>query len=345
MNAQKFITQLLLKLPDAALVAMAGGKPVDTGGRTLDARFQFIAHAAASRPLPDPLTPEIGRAGTDMLTDLFGGKPEPGVLWEPVSMLMEDRTVRARLYRPARQNPDAPVMVFYHFGGGVVGNLDTCHALCTIIASSVGCPVMSVDYRLAPEHPWPAGLNDAIDAFVWTRDRAAEFGAPAGLASVGGDSMGGNFAAIVAQEMKRRGLAQPFLQLLIYPATDLVTETESMTVYAGSHPLSADTMAWFMSLYLPEGADQADLRLSPNLEPDLTGLAPAIVVTAGHDPLVDQGRAYATRLETAGVSTLYRCHDSLAHGFTAFTGAVPAADTACREMARDVAKAYRAMGG
>ncbi len=145
--------------------------------------------------------------------------------------------------------------------------------------------------------------------------------------------MGGNFAAIIAQEMQRAGEPQPALQLLIYPAVDVASETASMATYADAYPLSRPIMDWFMGHYMGPDADPADPRLSPNKTEDLTGLAPAVVITAGFDPLVDQGEAYAKRLQAAGVAVRYRCYDGLAHGFTAFTGAVPAADAACREVA------------
>jgi acetyl esterase len=344
MTLQKTLTGLLLKLPDSVLVAMSGGKPVVRDGRKLDARFQFIEAAAAKQPFPDPLTPQFARDGTNLLTYLFGGVPETDVSFSDIQIPAIGRTISARAYRPANQRPDAPLMVFYHFGGGVVGNVGTCDAFCSIIAKIVGCPVLSVEYRLAPEHQWPAGLDDAVDAFVWARGNASQFGAPEGLAAAGGDSMGGNFAAILALEMKRRGLAQPTLQLLIYPATDITITTGSMETCAQAYPLTKATMDWFMANYLPEGTNHSDLRISPAKTADLSGLAPAIVVTAGHDPLRDQGMAYAKLLEAAGVSASAVCYDSLAHGFTAYTGAVPAADKACREIATSILEAYRQQG-
>ena len=245
-----------------------------------------------------------------------------------------------RAYRPAEQDADAPLIVFAHFGGGVIGDLETCHAFCGILARIARTAVLSVDYRLAPDHRFPAGLDDVLAAYRWGRDNAARFGARPGTAAIGGDSMGGNFAAIVAQEMQRTGEAQPALQLLIYPAVDVASETASMSTYADAYPLSRPIMDWFMGHYMGPDADPADPRLSPNKAADLSGLAPAVVITAGFDPLVDQGEAYAKRLKAAGVPVTYRCYDSLAHGFTAFTGAVPAADAACREVARLVGEAF-----
>ena len=179
-----------------------------------------------------------------------------------------------------------------------------------------------------------------LAAYRWARDNAPRFGAPAGQVAIGGDSMGGNFAAVIAQEMKRAGEPQPALQLLIYPALDVASETASMTTYADAYPLSRATMAWFMGHYMGPGDSPADPRLSPVRAADLSGLAPAVVVTAGFDPLLDQGEAYARRLREAGVPVVYRCYDHLAHAFTAFTGVVPAADVACREIAGLVRAAF-----
>jgi acetyl esterase len=261
---------------------------------------------------------------------------------ESLSIDGPEGPLKLRAYRPAEQDSAAPLIVFAHFGGGVIGDLETCHAFCGILARIAKTAVLSVDYRLAPEHRFPAGLDDVLAAYRWGRDNAARFGALPGTAAIGGDSMGGNFSAIVAQEMQRTGEPQPALQLLIYPAVDVASETLSMSTYADAYPLSRPIMDWFMGHYMASDANPADPRLSPDKTADLSGLAPAVVITAGFDPLVDQGEAYAKRLQAAGVPVTYRCYDSLAHGFTAFTGAVPAADAACREIARLVRAAFEA---
>ena len=332
-STQRFVVRTLLSLPAPLLRLLAGGGVVYRGGRTLDPRLQFLAAGAARGPSMTTMSPEQARRASAQGLAPLSGPPEPGVRAEPVSIPSGAEALPARLYRPEDQDPAAPLMVFAHFGGGVIGDLETCDAFCGILARIARCPVLSVDYRLAPEHRFPAGLEDVLAAYRWGRDNAARFGAPDGRAAIGGDSMGGNFAAIVAQELKRQGEAQPDLQLLIYPCTDVASETASMTTYAESFPLSRATMDWFMGHYMGPDADPADPRLSPIRSADLSGLAPAVVITAGFDPLVDQGEAYAKRLKDAGVPTVYRCYDSLAHGFTAFTGAIPCADVACREIA------------
>jgi len=337
---QRFITKLVMAMPDPVLRAMSGGSAVEVGGRRLDPQFQMMAHAAKAGPKMTSFPPAVARAAAAMGFKSAQGVIEPGVAVEDFDIPAPHGGLKARSYRPANQDPDAPVFVYLHMGGGVIGDLDTGHGFCAILAKRARCAVVSIDYRLAPEHPFPTGLDDSLFAYRWTRDNAARFGAPAGKAAIGGDSMGGNFSAIICNDLKKAGEAQPVLQLLVYPATDITSETPSMTLHAEAFPLTTETMTWFMLHYVPEGTAHTHLRLSPMKEESLAGLAPAIVVTAGFDPLSDQGEAYADRLKTAGVPTLYRCYDSLAHGFLGFPGLVKKADAACREIAGLVRDAF-----
>lgn len=332
-SAPKVLLKAILALPAPILRTMAGGGVVFQDGRTLDPRLQFLANAARGAPAMSSLTPQQARAGSAQALASVAGAREPGVATENLAIDGPLGPIPLRAYRPQTQDPAAPLMVFAHFGGGVIGDLETSDAFCSILSKVARCPVLSVDYRLAPEHRFPAGLDDVLAAYRWARDNATRFGAPEGRVAIGGDSMGGNFAAVVAQEMKRAGEPQPCLQLLIYPVVDVASETQSMTTFADAYPLSRPTMEWFMGHYLSPDADPADPRISPLRAEDLSGLAPALVITAGFDPLVDQGEAYAKRLRDAGSPAIYRCYDHLAHAFTAFTGMVPAADIACREIA------------
>ena len=343
--AQKTILKLILSLPSPVLRAMSGGGVVYRGGRTLDPRFQFFAHAAKKLPPMSSVSPAEAVAGSAKGLAAVQGPLEPGVRTESLSIEGPNGSIPARAYRPENQDSAAPLIVYAHMGGGVIGDLETCHAFCSILARVVRTAVISVDYRLAPDHKFPAGLEDVLAAYRWARDNTGRFGAASAPPAIGGDSMGGNFAAIVAQEMKRTGESQPAAQILIYPAVDVASETASMTTYADAYPLTRATMDWFMGHYMGADADPADPRLSPDKTQDLSGLAPAVIATAGFDPLVDQGEAYAKRLKAAGVPVLYRCYDSLAHGFTAFTGAIPAADGACREIASLVRETVEAREG
>ncbi|MEM6627929.1 MAG: alpha/beta hydrolase [Pseudomonadota bacterium] len=333
MPLQSMIAKTMLKLPPSWLYRMAGGAPVQIAGRTMDPHIQLLSHGAKTQTPIHEMEVVAGRAASAAGLAMFAAKPEPGVTVEDIVIPAEGRDVLARVYRPKTQDPDAALMVYGHMGGGVIGDVEYCHVFCSMIAAIAKRPVVSIDYRLAPEHKWPAGLNDFIDAYLWALGQAEAYGAPAGRAAVGGDSMGGNFAAILSQEMKRRGAPAPEFQLLVYPAVDMESDTASMTEFGECYPLSTATMEWFMTHYMPEGADLGDVRFSPMNETDLSDLPPALIVTAGFDPLVDQAAEYADRLKAAGVKAVYRCFDGLAHGFTAFTAVSPAADSACREIA------------
>lgn len=330
---QRMVVRKLLSLPIPMLRLMSGGGVVYLGGRTLDPRLQYLAAQARGAAPMETLSPEEARRASASALDAMSGDLEPGVRIEPLTIPGPGGDIPARLYRPDNQDDQTPVMIFAHMGGGVIGDLETCHAFCSILAKTSRGPVISVDYRLAPEHRFPAGLEDVLAAYRFGRDNAARFGAPEGRAAIGGDSMGGNFAAVICQELKRLGEPQPALQLLIYPCVDVACESASMTTYAEAFPLTRAMMDWFVGHYMGPGDSPAAPRLSPLRSPDVSGLAPAVVVTAGFDPLLDQGEAYARRLKEAHVPVAYRCYDSLAHGFTAFTGAVPAADIAAREVA------------
>jgi acetyl esterase/lipase len=285
------------------------------------------------------MTPAMLRAGESQGSELFGGAKVSGVRVEKVYVTGRSHSVPCRLYLPTVRDNSAAMLVYFHFGGGVIGTLESCHRLCSLIAKEAGAPVLSVDYRLAPEHKFPAGLEDCIQVYAWAADNAARYGAPVGRAAVGGDSMGGNFAAIVAQQFKTA--KPPVLQLLIYPGVDFMSETPSMHDFADAWPLTAETVDYFLKQYLPEHADISDLRLSPLRAPDVRGLAPALIYTAGFDMLLDQGKQYADRLAESGGKVAYKCFESLPHGFVAFPSAAPAAENAIREIARETAAALK----
>jgi acetyl esterase len=213
----------------------------------------------------------------------------------------------------------APMLVFYHGGGQVVGDLDVHDDLCRKICRDGAMHVLSVDYRLAPEHKAPAGADDAFAAFLWARDHAVDLGADADRVAVGGDSAGGNLAALVAQRARDEGPGLPALQLLIYPITNYRDETRSQTLFAEGYFLTKHDLNWFRDQYL-NGAqlDASDPRVSPLLADDLSGLPPALVLTDGFDPLRDEGQQYVDAMRAAGVSVDHRQFGSLVHGFVNF---------------------------
>ena len=218
MSLQQLIAKFIFRLPDGLLVRMAGGKPVEIRGRVLEPQLQLVAWNGRNAPPLSSLEPEVAQAAVRDQLAMLAAPLEPGVATDDFTIPGPDRNeIPVRLYRPQTQNPKAPFLVYYHMGGGVVGDLETCHAWCSILASVARCPVLSVDYRLAPQHKFPAGIDDCIAAYEWGVRNAAKYGAPEGLAAVGGDSMGGNFSAIISQEMQREHKPLPAYQLLIYP--------------------------------------------------------------------------------------------------------------------------------
>lgn len=337
---RKALVHLALSRSSETLIKASGGEPRTVRGMTLDPRFQFLEAQARQRAVPwDKMTVEHLRAQTEAGAELFGGAKVPGVRVQKQYVTGRSHSVPTRLYLPTVRDNSAAMLVYFHFGGGVIGSLESCHRLCGLIAKEAGAPVMSVDYRLAPEFKFPTGLEDCIAAYQWAVDNAARYGAPVGKAAIGGDSMGGHFTAIIAQEFRKT--KPPVMQLMIYPAVDFTSETPSVHDFADAWPLTAETVEYFMKQYLPESADPSDVRISPIRTSDLRGLAPALIYTAGFDMLQDQGAAYADRLRDAGVKTSYHCFESLLHGFVAFPSAAPAAEAAIRRIASETAAALK----
>ncbi len=230
----------------------------------------------------------------------------------------------ARLYRPEGEGP-WPTTVFLHGGGFVIGDLDTHDQVCRRLCRDAGTVVLSIDYRLAPEHPFPAGLEDALAATRWAHEHLDELGGDHRLA-VGGDSAGGNLAAVAAQVLPEALTAQ----LLIYPAVDVVGEYESRVENGVGYFLEMSMMEWFFTHYTTdvEGVAPHDPRLSPLHAPSLAGLPPAVVVTAEFDPLRDEGEAYADRLTDEGVTVERATYDGMIHGFVDMAAMSPAAERA-----------------
>lgn len=337
---RRTLAQLFLWRSSAALIRASGGTERSARGMMLDPRFQFIEAQARKRGVDwASMTPAALRAQSEAAVAIFGGPRVRNVRTERVYITGRSHSVPARLYLPLVRDNSAAMLVYYHFGGGVIGSLESCDRLCGLIAREAGAPVLSVEYRLAPEHKFPAGLEDALAAYNWAFDNTPRHGAPARKVAVGGDSMGGNFAAVVAQEM--RGARGPMLQLLIYPGVDFVSDAPSMHDFADAFPLTAETVDYFLKQYLPPGADPSQPRLSPGRVQDLRGLAPALVYTAGFDMLLDQGAAYAERLREAGVKARYHCFETLPHGFVAFSAAARAAEAALRRIAVETAAALK----
>ena len=247
--------------------------------------------------------------------------------------------VALRLYEPmgAGAGP-LPILVFYHGGGWIRGDLDTHDDVCRYLCHHAGCLVASVDYRLAPEHRFPAALDDCDAATRWVAANAARLGADPERLAIGGDSAGGNISCGVAFRARERGAPAICFQLLIYPATDLAGESESKRLYSSGYLLNS--MPFYVASYLGPEGDAADPLASPLLAKDLAGLPPACVLTAGFDPLRDEGEAYAGRLREAGVAVDYRCHEGMIHGFVSITGLIGSAEAGLADAAAALRAAF-----
>ena len=330
---QKHLLKAVLALPRPVLRAASGGRAVYVGGRTLEPRFQFLIHAAKHYGSTEGLPDDKAREARAQQMALVTGRREPGVRHEDLILDGPHGPIDARVYRPEAQDPDMPLIVYAHGGETLDGGFENNDAFCSILARCGHAPVLAMPRHPSPDRRFRACLDDVQFAYRWGRDNAAGFDAPAGVAAIAGESIGGGFAALVCQELKRRGEPQPKLQLLLYPWVDMSSHSPSMTDYADTTVAPQDGGSWEAGRFLGPEDDPADPKCSALRCLDLSGLAPAVVVTAGFDPLVDQGQAYARRLRAAGVPLVYRCYDHLVHGFAAFTGVVPAADVACREVA------------
>ena len=246
-----------------------------------------------------------------------------------------------RLYRPVGSVDSAvlPVLVYYHGGGWVIGDLDTHDTLCRELANGAGCAVVAVDYRMGPERRFPAAVDDCIAATRWLHSHAAELRLDATRLAVGGDSAGGNLAAVVSISAREAGDLPIAYQLLIYPATDQHRTMPSHTTNGQGYVLTTDTMDYFTGHYIADSAQYKDWRASPLLHPDLSKLPPALVLTAGYDPLRDEGAAYAERLTAAGNLATYVCFERQIHGFITMGKVLDEANTAVALCAAELKRA------
>jgi len=308
-------------IPTAIRRGLVRGRSVIIDGNTLDPTLQLLLsgqRAVGIDGLAVDGDPAAARAQLRESLLNFPG-PQIHVEVDEITLPGPAGEIAARHYRPASGGV-APLLVFYHGGGWTIGDLDTHDALCRLTCRDAGIHVLSIDYRLAPEHPGPAAVEDAYAAFKWAYEHAGELGAAPGRVAVGGDSAGGNLAAVVCQlardEAQNGESPVPVLQWLIYPRTDFTAQTRSMSLFARGFLLTRRDMDWFHAQYLRgSGIDPADPRVSPLLAESLSGLAPALIAVGGFDPLRDEGEAYAAALRAAGIAVDLRYMGSLTHGF------------------------------
>lgn len=296
----------------------------------LDAALKPLLDAMAANPGPtlDQMDPVEARGFFEMTgTAIPAG--------EPIELpSVEDRVIPGpggdlpvRIYRPS-DAPNLPVLVYFHGGGWVIGSLETHDGTCRALAKGSPCVVVSIDYRLAPEHRYPAAAEDCYAATQWVADHANELGIDATRIAVGGDSAGGNLAAAVSLMARDQSGPSIAFQLLIYPVTDADFSRVSYIDNAEGYFLTTSSMKWFWDHYVPDVGDRTQAYCAPIHAADLSGLPPALVITAEFDPLRDEGEAFAVRLKEAGVSTQATRYDGMIHGFFSMGGLAQAANDA-----------------
>ena len=324
--------QILGALPPRVQVRLSGKPPVRIDGDTLAPEAQLLLTVLDRRREPplESLPPADAREARRRLTAAYAGKPVPVASVHDLDI----EGIRGRHYSPPEPGGPHPLLVYYHGGGFTYGDLDTHDGVCRVLCRHAGAHVLAVDYRLAPEHPFPAAVDDAHAVLRWAFANAERLGADPGRVGVGGDSAGGNLAAVVSQLAARDGGPAPALQLLIYPATDMTTRHRSRELFREGFLLTDGEMNWFEDNYLGDARTHAgDPRASPLLAEDLSGLAPAFVVTAAFDPLRDEGEAYARALQQAGTSATLRRFPGFIHGFINAAGVSRTARDALVEIA------------
>jgi acetyl esterase len=324
---------LALRVP-ISWVNILAGPPTVVDGRTLDGRTQWFLQLLArsgQQPLHE-LGVAKGRAEFDAYQPMLSGAPAP--VGEIIDRMIDGPAgrLRVRLYRPAGAVARLlPAVLYFHGGGFVIGSLESYDLPCRYFCARTGCAVVAVDYRLAPEHRFPAAIDDSVGAFRWLSAEAVGLGIDPARIVVAGDAAGGNIATVAAR-LLREEARPPCLQWLIYPVTDLGMDSPSYTSCGNGFLLTRAGMEWARGHYLNDPSEADDPRVSPLRANDLAGLPPALIYTAGFDPLRDEGQAYADRLSAAGVKTIHREFESLIHGFAGMRGALQAAARAMDDM-------------
>ncbi len=314
----------------------------------VDRQMQAVIERAAESGLPPYHAVgavEARRLYKETRATLAPPVPEVGAVRE-LSAPGPARPIPLRLYRglPAQEGEPLPALVYFHGGGWTIGDLDTHDIVCRTLANRARCAVVSVDYRMGPEHKFPAAVDDSVAATRWIAAQAAALGVDAARIAVGGDSAGGNLAAVVAIALRDAGGPPLVFQALVYPATDQRMDTASHLKFAEGYLLTRANMLWYRGNYLAPG-DYDDWRASPLRAADLARLPPAHIITAGYDPLLDEGRAYSDRLVAAGVPVLYECFEGMAHGFLTMGGVLAAANHALYRLGQSLAQVFHPKRG
>ncbi|MGB3830708.1 MAG: alpha/beta hydrolase [Mesorhizobium sp.] len=334
-NLFRWLFRMALHLPEPWLERLSetgSGPPVSRPGADPRARFHaWLVTRFGAGSAGDPVSARQPRL---LSLGLLEGPARPLHEICDLSLPGTAGILRARLYVPDDTPAPAPALIFLHFGGCVLGDLDTCHTACTILARHGHFKVLSVEYRLAPEHKFPAAVEDTISAFRWLRLNAPLLGVDPGRIGIGGDSAGGYLAAAASLFLMDQAEPLPKLQLLMYPVLEMERPSLPATEFDDCYPLTRRDMEWFADQYMRSPQDASDPLCSVARAPRLAGMPPTLLVQARHDLLFDEGQRFAARLRAEGVPLLHRVYPTLPHAFSAMSGGLPAAHAALVDIAR-----------
>ena len=342
------LSRTALKLSPKQLEVIAGGKPYAWEGRALDSQLHVVAKAYAAESPLHSFPIKLARTQYAESSKLLDSSRRKSVKVKDRTIELSSaagvRSVGIRIFNPPQlTNEPVPVMVYYHGGGWSVGSSGTVDALCSGFSEDLNHIVISVDYRLAPEHQYPAAADDAVDSFLWLKNNVSHYGGDENNVYVAGDSAGGNLAAVVSQQTVKNGLPAPSAQVLIYPATDLRNCTLTHHTQAEGLPLCGKTINWFVGMYIGCDTHKQEIKASPRLAEGewLEKLPPAIITTAGFDVLRDEGEAYAKYLKSVGVSVWYHEYSHLMHAYVTMTGHIEAAEAAVKDTTEQIRKVIK----
>ena len=312
-----FLTKLLFKLPKSLLIKWSGQEQIQKDYRKLDPGFQYLLKLMEDSGTKLDYTKSAAemRKEFDEGRTLISSSLPSGVKTTDHVIESNGAEIKIREYAPDSIGNIYPALVYYHGGGWVLGSIDTHEAFTGFLAKELKAKIFSVEYRLAPEHKFPIPLEDCETAFNWVKDNATDLGINPNRVSVGGDSAGGNLSAALCVKCQQNNLPMPKAQLLIYPVTDLTFQSPSMEEMAEGFFLTKESMYFFRDQYLEDEGLAKDPLVSPHFAEDLSEQPPAVVITAGFDPLRDEGDRYAQSLREANVEIYHRTHDSYIHGF------------------------------
>ena len=340
MMIERLLIKLIAALPDGIFNLLYLYKHVKIDGQQLNNKARILCDIDRKTAVSVLDTPvETTRANLERLAGtLAGARPRLAAI-ENFQIPSDAGPISVRLYKPTKDATLA-VLIYYHGGGYIRGSLDSHDVLCARLAKYGRFAVLSVDYRLAPEAKFPAAVDDAFTALRWVQDHGADYGLDPSRIAVGGDSSGGCLAAVAVQQAKAHGIALPCFQLLLYPTTDAHLMSPSHQLFADGFFLSHDRIRAYRDLYLNTATERDDYRASPLLTPDLSDLSPALIITAGFDPLRDEAESYGKALQAAGVNVGAVRYPGMVHGFMSLTAVLPQADKALRQSADALRHAF-----